>query len=243
MEIIEIKTFNSKAILTFHIVNLKLISMKNTVITLTFLCLFGNFIFAQIPIEKDGLKIKNALRSSSELVGSSEHFEFYTNITEEQDYWMEIKDTLENEYLKLSSLWNRPGIADVFDENVKIKIYYSEKEDIAAKEDNSPSWKNGFMDINLLEIYISPLVSEKQIHFYKTISKLAINQFSQLAVYKKFQRVVPEIELEAYFLEGFGLYEMGERPKRDSVVKYLNNNPVPDFNFLTDKERYDFNQY
>lgn len=175
----------------------------------------------------------NTHSSTAELVGTSEHFEFFTNISGESDYWMEIKDSLEIEYLKLSSLWNRPGIEDIFSENEKIKVYYSKKEDITGFDGNSPTWKNGLIDVENLEIHISPLTADEQINFYQNLSKLAINEFSQLAISKKLLRDNNSY-LPPYFLEGFGLYEMGIRPQRDSIIKYLSENPVPDFDFLKD---------
>jgi hypothetical protein len=53
-----------------------------------------------------------------------------------------------------------------------------------------------------------------------------------LAVDKKFMS--NRNTLPPHFLEGFGLYESGFRPRRDSIIKYLSISPVPDFNFISD---------
>ena len=168
-----------------------------------------------------------------ELVGSSEHFEFYTNLPDETDYWLEIKDTLEDQFAKLSSLWNRPGIEDVIDFNDTIKVYYSAREDIDQFSPETPNWKCGFHNISKLEIYLSPLSEPFQVSYYANLQNLAINEFSQLAISKKFLRENSSY-FPPYFLEGFGLYESGYRPRRDSILEYLNENPEPDFDFLTD---------
>jgi hypothetical protein len=168
-----------------------------------------------------------------QLVGSSSHFEFYTNLGDDTDYWLEIKDDLENQFEKLSSLWNRPGIEDVFNSNDIIKVYYSAREDIDQINPETPNWKCGFHDISEIEIYLSPLSEPFQASYYTNLQNLAINEFSQLAISKKLIRENNQY-FPPYFLEGFGLYESGFRPRRDSVLQYLNENPVPDFNFLVD---------
>jgi len=168
-----------------------------------------------------------------ELVGTSEHFEFYTNISGEENFYVDIQKELEIHFLKLSSLWNRPGIENVFNENEKIKIYYSEKSAIDKVMVETPNWKNGFHDVEKLELFLSPISTTNQEIYYTNLQNLVINEFSQLAISKKFLRENSNY-FPAYFLEGFGLYEMGVRPRRDSIIKYLNENPVPDFNFLKD---------
>lgn len=170
---------------------------------------------------------------SYELVGSSEHFEFYTNITNNSDFYINIESGLENQFQKLTSLWNRPGINNIFSENEKIKIYFSEKENIKYASNETPEWKDGFHNAEKLEIFLSPLLSTTQQNFYLNLQNLAVNEFSQLAISKKLLRENNNY-FPPYFLEGFGLYETGFRPRRDSIIKYLNENPEPDFNFVRD---------
>jgi hypothetical protein len=168
-----------------------------------------------------------------ELVGNSEHFEFYTNISGEENFYVDIQNELEIQFLKYSSLWNRPGIENVFNEAEKIKIYYSEKSDIDKVMTETPNWKSGFHDADKMELYLSPISNTDQESYYTDLQNLAKNEFSQLAISKKLMRENNNY-LPSYFLEGFGLYEMGVRPRRDSIIKYMNENPVPDFNFLKD---------
>lgn len=168
-----------------------------------------------------------------ELVGSSEHFEFYTNIEGEEQFYLSIQDSLEIQFDKLASLWNRPGKEDVFDESVKIKVYYSAKDDIQLNNESTPKWKNGFFTAETLELFLSPLTEPCQINYYNTLVRLAVNSFSQLAVTKKLQRE-DCADLPSYFLEGFGLYETGFRPRRDSILQYMNAHSKIDFNFISD---------
>lgn len=167
------------------------------------------------------------------LVGSSEHFEFYTNISENTTYHLNLKDVLETQYEKLSSLWDRPGIENVFNANKKIKVYYSKREDIDKIVPETPSWKIGFHDEEKLEIYLSPILNSNQESYYLNLENLVINEFSQLAISRKFSRE-NYTNLPSYFIEGFGLYESGFKPGRDSIIKYVNENPILDFNFLRD---------
>ncbi len=168
-----------------------------------------------------------------EMVGSSEHFEFYTNMSGEENFYVDIQDELENEYSKLSSLWDRPGIENVFIESEKIKVYYSVKEEIDEVIVDTSNWKSGFHNVQNLELYLSPFSNSEQEDYYINLQNLALNEFSQLAISKKFSRENSNY-FPRYFLEGFGLYETGFRPRRDSIIKYVNENPVPDFEFLRD---------
>lgn len=181
----------------------------------------------------DNFKVQSYNPVVYEKAGESEHFEFYTNMVDSLNYHLEITLPLEKQFDKLSSLWNRPGIENIFEENKKIKIYYTEKENNIYFNSENPEWKNGSYNSDKLEIYISPLISPTQKEFYTNLKNLALNEFSQLAVEKKFKRENSNY-FPPYFLEGFGLYEMGIRPKRDSIVKYLSDNPTPDFNFIKD---------
>ncbi|MCG6187532.1 T9SS type A sorting domain-containing protein [Maribellus maritimus] len=167
------------------------------------------------------------------LVGEAEHFEFYTNISGEEDFYLTIQDNLEEQYDKLSSLWNRPGIEDIFKESDKIKVYYSAKNDIYLAEEETPGWKSGFHNPENLELFLSPLTNSSQLDYYSTLAGLAVNEFSQLAVSKKLLRDNWS-DLPSYFLEGFGLYETGFRPRRDSITKYIDENPATNFDFATD---------
>ncbi len=166
-------------------------------------------------------------------VGSTEHFDFFTHMPDKMDFHSEIENDLETQYIKLSSLWDRPGKENVFSENEKIKVYYLEKEYIDFNTAKTPDWKNGFHSAGKLEIFLSPLKTSAQENYYSNLANLAINEFSQLAIEKKLERD-NNYNFPAYFMEGFGLYEIGFRPRKDSIIKYLNENPEPDFNFVTD---------
>ncbi|MBN2806688.1 MAG: T9SS type A sorting domain-containing protein, partial [Prolixibacteraceae bacterium] len=166
-------------------------------------------------------------------VGNSEHFDFYTNIEGEEDYYYNIQDELEKEYSKLSAYWDRPFREKIFDEDVRIKVNFGSKEDIYLCDDKTPNWKCGFHNISTFEIYLSPLTTDIQRSFYTDLKGLAVNEFSQLAIIRKLQRNqignFPE-----YFLEGFGLYETGFRPRVDSVRAYMDGRINPEMSFIED---------
>ncbi|NQU54734.1 MAG: T9SS type A sorting domain-containing protein [Bacteroidetes bacterium] len=169
----------------------------------------------------DNFWVKNYKQITYELTGSSEHFNYYTQFQDHSDFHLEIKNDLEAQYNKFTSLWDRPGKEKIFSENEKIKVYYSEKENIEFITTETPSWKNGFHNTNKLEIFLSPLQTTAQENYYTNLTNLAINEFSQLAIEKKLTRDQNN-NFPPYFMEGFGLYESGFRPCRDSIVKYLN---------------------
>ena len=181
----------------------------------------------------DNFKVSNYIQVNYELAGSSDHFEFYTSLPETSDYWLDIRDLLEKQFDNLSSLWNRPGIEDIFNDNDTIRVYYSERESFNQVIPETPVWKSGFHNTQNLEMFLSAFSNPSQISYYTNLQNLAKNEFSQLAVSKKYMRDNYN-NLPPHFLEGFGLYESGFRPRRDSVIKYLNKNPEPDFNFVSD---------
>ncbi|WP_297099752.1 hypothetical protein [uncultured Draconibacterium sp.] len=164
-------------------------------------------------------------------VDSSDHFEYYTNIEGEKDYALAIKDDLEKQFDKLSSLWNRPGIEPVFQSGSLIKIYFSIRDDISMTEQNTPTWKCGFHNNSVKEIYLAPLENQLQSNFYGNFNKLAVNEFSQLAISCKFLRENNNY-FPPYFLEGFGLYESGFRPNRDDVIQYVTDGLA--YDYITD---------
>lgn len=180
----------------------------------------------------DNFKVQSYNPVIYEKAGESEHFEFYTNMVDSLNYHSEITLPLEKQFAKLSSLWNRPGNDDIFDDDKKVKIYYTEKENNKYASKENPDWKNGFHYVDNLEIFVSPLKSTAQKNYYLNLQNLIINEFSQLAIKKKFARESGSYP-PSYFMEGFGLYETGFRPQRDSIIKYLNESN-PDFNLLLD---------
>ena len=181
----------------------------------------------------DNFSVRNySLPPPSVKVGSTEHFDFFTHMPDKMDFYSEIENDLETQYNKLSSLWDRPGKENIFSEEGKIKIYYSEKEYIDFNTNKTPGWKNGFHNASKLEIFLSPLKTSAQENYYSNLVNLAINEFSQLAIEKKLERD-NSYYFPAYFMEGFGLYEAGFRPRRDSIVKFINETDL-NYDFLVD---------
>jgi hypothetical protein len=67
--------------------------------------------------------------AAMQLVGSSEHFEYYTNISGEDNYSLSIEQELETAYLKYGSLWERPEYT-FYPEGEKIKVRYCQNDEI-----------------------------------------------------------------------------------------------------------------
>ena len=158
-----------------------------------------------------------------EKVGTSEHFEFYTNIQNQTNYWQEIDESLESSYQKYCGIWNYNGKSDFMDNDIKTKVYYQVKSEITLVNEETPEKKSGFIDQESQSIFLSPLNTTEKQAYYGNLEGLAKNTFAILA--KKFQLIRDrggEDWLPLYFEEGFGLYEQGYRPIQDSIRAYKN---------------------
>ncbi len=149
------------------------------------------------------------------LVGSSTHFEYYTNLSGQEGYYLGIKDELEKRYLKYISIWDRPKGVPIFPSGEKIKIKYISRDEILSMA-NIRDWECGFANYTTGEIFISPLQSENQINYYKDLKSLTVNEFAQLALLR--YRLG---QIEEWYLHGFGLYEMGYLPDRQQLLDKL----------------------
>jgi len=158
-----------------------------------------------------------------QLAGTSEHFNFYTNMPENLNYYLDIKDGLEAEFKKLNSIWNRPGQAKVYENDAKIDVYYSLKENQPGLQGYIDSWRCGFYLTNGAAIYLTPLLTDEQTSYYNNLEGEAVHTFSKMALRRRMARDDGQINaLPSYFGEGFGLYEIGYRPNRDSIISFLN---------------------
>lgn len=191
----------------------------------------------------DELRISNHAADYSEMytpnnpiikVGETEHFEFYTNISEEEEFYLQIKDEIEKEYIKLSSLWDRPRKDSIFPTDSKITIKYIYREDIWLIKENTPSWKCGFHNLSNNEIYLSPIKTELQNDYYNNLVGLVVNEFAQYAASKR--RIIRDNStyFPPYFLEGFGLFEAGFKPRLDSIKAYMDGRKNPEISFIQD---------
>ena len=159
-------------------------------------------------------------------VGETDHFEFYTDNEDNIDFWLELKDALENSFRKYCGIWNIQGKEDFIDKNTKTKVYYTERANIPFVNETTPETKSGFFDRATKTIYLSPLdTTEKQV-YYESLEGLAINTFAGYAKKHQLFRdqngydVLPD-----YYTEGFGLYEQGFRPRLDSIIKAREEHP------------------
>ncbi len=166
-----------------------------------------------------------------ELTGSTAHFEFYTNISGESDYWLELRDRLETGYLNYKSLWERPSSNTVFPVGQKIKIKYTSRQEIPLFDSSTPAWDCGSFDFSSGEIYICNPESADQQAYYGNLASLAVNELAQMAL-----KGWLDYEPERWYSEGFGLYEMGYRPDRIQLLQKLSDvgTQEPEINLLTD---------
>lgn len=156
-----------------------------------------------------------------DLVGSSEHFEFYSNIAGETDYWEEIREGLESSFNKYVGIWNTEESADFINKTIKTKIYYTDKSNIPLINEKTPETKSGFFDRGNKTIYLAPLNTPEKQEYYQDLEGLALNTFAGYAKkYQLFRDQDGNDDLPNYFIEGFGLYEQGFRPRLDSIVNF-----------------------
>ncbi len=155
------------------------------------------------------------------LVGTSEHFEFYTNISGEENFYQEIESALEAKYLNYVSLWQRPYFESIFKTDSKIKVKYCSRNDVLSLGKEMADWDCGSFDFSNNTIFISPLTSEIQQNYYTDLSSLSVNELSQLALAGKLYND-GDVNYQVWYLEGFGLYEMGYRPNRNDLISKLN---------------------
>ena len=170
----------------------------------------------------DNFEIKSFVPVVFEKAGSSEHFEFYTHMGDSLNFWQGLAPKLEEKFRHYSSLWNRPLSNDYISAIQKVKVYYTEKENIPVNIGDVPAWKRCFADKDNMTIYLSPLKTKEQAFYYKSISCLAVNAYSQLALSCK-TNFNPADHSYAYFFEGFGLYESGFRANIDSTKSALSD--------------------
>jgi|GEM_PF-2044259 len=158
------------------------------------------------------------------LVGESDHFEYYSSISNALVI-SEISENLEKNYQKYCTEWNRPGQSIALDnETVKIKVFYGEKSEFSFEDiSTSPDWKCGYYDPDKMELYLCKIETEEQQKYYVDINGLAIHTFGTYALKKRQERDGSDY-LPDYFEEGFGLYELGYRPNRDSIINYRDLN-------------------
>ncbi len=169
----------------------------------------------------------DATTSRYEEIASSDHFEFYSSIESNEDF-TSILSNLETQLSKLTTFWNLPGGYPVFGSNSTTQIYYCDKEEIPEHiYDGAYDWRCGFYDWPRNRIYLSPLNSEVKLDYYKNFNNLALQTFSAYTCKKRIQRsnILDTDDLPDYLREGFGLYEIGYRPNRDSIISYLATHP------------------
>ena len=159
-------------------------------------------------------------------VGESEHFEFYTNITGESDFWLDINNALEENYARFWESWMAPGWEPYLDEDTKIKICYTEKKNVPTITDETPEIQSGFFDGQSYSIYLTPLNSEEKTDYYTNMEGLAVHAFAGFAKQKQLMRDgFPYDDLPTYFYESFGLFIRGYRTRHDSIMSNIAKHP------------------
>lgn len=162
-------------------------------------------------------------------VDSTQHFEFYTNIPDSSDFYVGMADKLENQFEKLASIWEKPeSNVNIYEK--KIKVYYSDINDISLYNEETPDWKAGFYNANNYSIYLSPINNENKSNFYSNTNLLAVSELSQLFLTLYNNLHYSNVD-ENNLIECFGLYESGVRPSRNNLniaLDELGHKPVID---------------
>ena len=151
-----------------------------------------------------------------EKVGESVHFEFYTSKLGQEDFYADYMEDLEYTYERFKSIWERPTSNTIFPNVEKIKIFYNQRSDILENNGEMTEWDCGAFNFQTGEIYIAPLDNDVRLGYYGTVGKLMQNELAQMALTGWL-----DFDLDAWFVEGFGLYEMGYRPERDKLLSKL----------------------
>ncbi len=173
----------------------------------------------------DNFSVINYTPVVYEKVGDTEHFEFYTSIAGESGYWLEMKDKLEANYEKYWEAIMAPGWSPYLEAGVKIKIYYTEKENVPMVTEDTPDIKSGFFD-RTNSIYLTPLNNGEKTSYYTNLEGLAVHSFAGFIKQKQFIRDKFPVEtVPAYFYEAFGLFEQGYRTRHDSILGNKANHP------------------
>jgi hypothetical protein len=187
----------------------------------------------------DELRISNHAADYSEMYtpdftiiesGESDHFEFYTDNSENTNYWLEIKDHLEEQFNKYPNYWDIPGAPDYIAPDTKTKIYLFDRENITFITGNTPDWKMGFYDCETNSIYLDNSIlqlseTDETYQYYNGLEGLTIHTFVGYALQLRLNRDASGLRLPEFFAEGFGLYERGYCPNRDSIIAFKENHP------------------
>lgn len=156
------------------------------------------------------------------LIGSSNHFEFYSSTDDALSNWNEIKVNIDQWYVELCSYWDRPERESVFSNNNKIKIYLTTRKAIAdAVGFDLPGWKYGEC-ILPDKIYLAVPPDDDPI-YSGSFSDLTKNILSQLILKKKYQ-IDGDNNFPQYFTEAFGLFYSGYKPDKEAIL-----NAIADF--------------
>lgn len=192
--------------------------MKRAILFLMGLFMMVTLVNSQNPNEVS----KNNLNSERDLIGSSEHFNFYAD-PELANYWDSIQIPLEDQFTMFSGLLDFGGGVDsLFTASTSFDIIlYNSHEEL---DDEYPydlyDWKCGFWDVSSNSFSLCVPQSQLQIDFYSDFSSLAVNLFSQLVlklnILRRGANYFPE-----YFREGVGLYYSGFKPDPATLDSYV----------------------
>lgn len=175
----------------------------------------------------DELRISNCVRNFSPVLPtlppmqtSTSNIEFYSS-PEDAANLTAIVDAIQEEYVELSSFWDRPGKTPLLPEGTKIKMYLLNRSDFLQYSGSSiPDWKCGWFDKDTYTVIVTPLVGEKQEDYYGTFESLAKGSLAQMML--KLKLVSQNNNSNpTHFLEGFGLYRGGYRPNTDMILQSI----------------------
>lgn len=157
-----------------------------------------------------------------ELVGSTEHFEFYSRQSNDTNYHY-LSGICDDLVKELLSYWERPLFENLLEDR-KIKFYISNRTDLEAYSgSNLPDWKCGSYKLNEKSVAVALPETAEQINFYESFYKLVKGTIGQLILAIRFNRQWELNNPPNFFMEGFGLYFSGQRPGKQNIINLYNN--------------------
>lgn len=175
----------------------------------------------------DELRISNVVRDFTSslpelppLQAQTDNIEFYSS-AEDAGNWIVLSQTMQGELNELRSFWERPGKELLLPAGTKIKIYQLSRSAFEQYAGSvMPNWKCGWIDHAAYTVLVTTPTGSDQENYYGSLESLAKGTLAQLMV--KLQLISEgNNSLPLHFLEGFGLYRGGHRPRTDMILQAI----------------------
>ncbi len=178
----------------------------------------------------DELRISNVVRDFSSptpndmlpLQAQTTDIDFYS-ANADAGNWTPITQDLQQEFIELSSLWNRPGAPPMLPEGSRIKMVLVDRDSLLTIAPSVlPSWQCGLYDSYNQTVYLAPPEGTEQLGYYGSFASLAKNYLAQLML--KYHLTSLNNNSSRFDLfEGFGLYRGGYRPDRAVILQAISD--------------------